>query len=185
MRIAAVGDLHCRADTRRNVAVALRGVDQEADVLLLADARRRAARDLPLPRRYPPLRAHRSTPAEHGDPWARPPWHLARDDPGRRAGGQRRVAGAAAPGEATRVPDARCLAAPGVRSPGDQGEIVRYRYLSRRRPSFASARASGPTRIIFADVAGSRAAIHLSVWLAQMENMGRLRALSAARHQVT
>ena len=36
MRIAAVGDLHCRADTRRNVAVALRGVDQEADVLLLA-----------------------------------------------------------------------------------------------------------------------------------------------------
>ncbi|TMA29114.1 MAG: metallophosphoesterase [Deltaproteobacteria bacterium] len=36
MRIAAVGDLHCRADTRRNVAVALRGVDQEAEVLLLA-----------------------------------------------------------------------------------------------------------------------------------------------------
>jgi Icc-related predicted phosphoesterase len=36
MRIAAVGDLHCRADTRRNIAVALRGVDQEADVLLLA-----------------------------------------------------------------------------------------------------------------------------------------------------
>ncbi len=36
MRIAAVGDLHCRADTRRNVTVALRGVDQEADVLLLA-----------------------------------------------------------------------------------------------------------------------------------------------------
>jgi len=36
MRIAAVGDLHVRADTRRNVAVALRGVDQEADVLLLA-----------------------------------------------------------------------------------------------------------------------------------------------------
>jgi Icc-related predicted phosphoesterase len=36
MRIAAVGDLHCRADTRRNLAVALRGVDQEADVLLLA-----------------------------------------------------------------------------------------------------------------------------------------------------
>ena len=36
MRIAAVGDLHCRADTRRNLAVALRGVDQEAEVLLLA-----------------------------------------------------------------------------------------------------------------------------------------------------
>jgi Icc-related predicted phosphoesterase len=36
MRIAAVGDLHCRADTRRNIAVALAGVDQEADVLLLA-----------------------------------------------------------------------------------------------------------------------------------------------------
>jgi Icc-related predicted phosphoesterase len=36
MRIAAVGDLHVRADTRRNVAVALRGVDQEAEVLLLA-----------------------------------------------------------------------------------------------------------------------------------------------------
>jgi Icc-related predicted phosphoesterase len=36
MRIAAVGDLHCRADTRRNIGVALRGVDQEADVLLLA-----------------------------------------------------------------------------------------------------------------------------------------------------
>jgi Icc-related predicted phosphoesterase len=36
MRIAAVGDLHCRADTRRNVGVALRGADQEAEVLLLA-----------------------------------------------------------------------------------------------------------------------------------------------------
>lgn len=36
MRIAAVGDLHCRADTRRNLAVALAGVDQEAEVLLLA-----------------------------------------------------------------------------------------------------------------------------------------------------
>jgi Icc-related predicted phosphoesterase len=36
MRIAAVGDLHCRADTRRNVGVALRGVDEEAEVLLLA-----------------------------------------------------------------------------------------------------------------------------------------------------
>src|SRR5207253_4530771 len=36
MRIAAVGDLHCRADTRRNLAVALRGADQEAEVLLLA-----------------------------------------------------------------------------------------------------------------------------------------------------
>ena len=36
MRIAAVGDLHCRADTRRNVAVALRGADDEAEVLLLA-----------------------------------------------------------------------------------------------------------------------------------------------------
>src|SRR3954469_8658970 len=36
MRIAAVGDLHCRADTRRNIAVALRGVDQEAEALLLA-----------------------------------------------------------------------------------------------------------------------------------------------------
>src|SRR3954463_13046397 len=36
MRIAAVGDLQCRADTRRNIAVALRGVDQEAEVLLLA-----------------------------------------------------------------------------------------------------------------------------------------------------
>jgi Icc-related predicted phosphoesterase len=36
MRIAAVGDLHCRADTRRNIEVALRGVDQEAEVLLLA-----------------------------------------------------------------------------------------------------------------------------------------------------
>jgi Icc-related predicted phosphoesterase len=36
MRIAAVGDLHCRADTRRNISVALRGVDQEAELLLLA-----------------------------------------------------------------------------------------------------------------------------------------------------
>src|SRR3982751_3916940 len=36
MRIAAVGDLHCRADTRRTIPVALRGVDQEAEVLLLA-----------------------------------------------------------------------------------------------------------------------------------------------------
>ena len=36
MRVAAVGDLHCRADTRRNIAVALRGVDQEAELLLLA-----------------------------------------------------------------------------------------------------------------------------------------------------
>ena len=44
MRIAAVGDLHCRADTRRNIAVALRGVDQEADVLLLAGDLQRFAR---------------------------------------------------------------------------------------------------------------------------------------------
>src|SRR3954471_13536043 len=36
MRIAAVGDLHCRADTRRNIAVALRGADEEAECLLLA-----------------------------------------------------------------------------------------------------------------------------------------------------
>jgi Icc-related predicted phosphoesterase len=36
MRIAAVGDLHCRADTRRNIGVALNGADQEAEVLLLA-----------------------------------------------------------------------------------------------------------------------------------------------------
>ena len=36
MRIAAVGDLHCRADTRRNIGVALRGADEEAEVLLLA-----------------------------------------------------------------------------------------------------------------------------------------------------
>ncbi len=36
MRIAAVGDLHCRADTRKNIAEALHGVDQEADALLLA-----------------------------------------------------------------------------------------------------------------------------------------------------
>jgi Icc-related predicted phosphoesterase len=36
MRIAAVGDLHCRADTRRNIAVALRDVDKEAEALLLA-----------------------------------------------------------------------------------------------------------------------------------------------------
>jgi Icc-related predicted phosphoesterase len=36
MRIAAVGDLHCRADTRRSIGVALRAVDQEAEALLLA-----------------------------------------------------------------------------------------------------------------------------------------------------
>lgn len=36
MRIAAVGDLHCRADTRGSIAQALTGVDQEADALLLA-----------------------------------------------------------------------------------------------------------------------------------------------------
>src|SRR5215469_3999839 len=36
MRIAAVGDLHCRADTRRTISVALRGADQEAELLLLA-----------------------------------------------------------------------------------------------------------------------------------------------------
>src|SRR5260370_42042757 len=36
MRIAAVGDLQWRADTRGNSALALRGVDQEAEVLLLA-----------------------------------------------------------------------------------------------------------------------------------------------------
>src|SRR5260370_29173996 len=36
MRIAAVGDLHCRADTRRNIAVALGGADQDAEVLLIA-----------------------------------------------------------------------------------------------------------------------------------------------------
>lgn len=36
MRIAAVGDLHCRADTRPAVAAALDGVDGEAECLLLA-----------------------------------------------------------------------------------------------------------------------------------------------------
>jgi Icc-related predicted phosphoesterase len=36
MRIAAVGDLHCRADTRRNIAVSLRDVDNDAEALLLA-----------------------------------------------------------------------------------------------------------------------------------------------------
>jgi Icc-related predicted phosphoesterase len=36
MRIAAVGDLHCRADTRPAIAAALEGVDGEADCLLLA-----------------------------------------------------------------------------------------------------------------------------------------------------
>jgi Icc-related predicted phosphoesterase len=36
MRIAAVGDLHCRADTRRNIAVALGGADEDAEVLLIA-----------------------------------------------------------------------------------------------------------------------------------------------------
>jgi Icc-related predicted phosphoesterase len=36
MRIAAVGDLHCRADTRKQIAAALSGVDSEAECLLLA-----------------------------------------------------------------------------------------------------------------------------------------------------
>ena len=36
MRIAAVGDLHCRADTRKSIAQALDGVASEAEVLLLA-----------------------------------------------------------------------------------------------------------------------------------------------------
>ena len=36
MKIAAVGDLHCRADTRSAVAAALQGVDGEAECLLLA-----------------------------------------------------------------------------------------------------------------------------------------------------
>src|SRR4051812_29115237 len=36
MRIAAVGDLHCRADTRKQVAAALTGVESEAECLLLA-----------------------------------------------------------------------------------------------------------------------------------------------------
>lgn len=36
MRIAAVGDLHCRADTRKTIAQALSGVASEAEVLLLA-----------------------------------------------------------------------------------------------------------------------------------------------------
>src|SRR3954471_15927176 len=36
MRIAAVGDLHCRADTRKTIASALAGVDSEAQCLLLA-----------------------------------------------------------------------------------------------------------------------------------------------------
>ena len=36
MRIAAVGDLHCRAETRAAVAKALEGVASEAEVLLLA-----------------------------------------------------------------------------------------------------------------------------------------------------
>jgi Icc-related predicted phosphoesterase len=36
MRIAAVGDLHCRADTRKAIGAALAGVDSEAECLLLA-----------------------------------------------------------------------------------------------------------------------------------------------------
>jgi Icc-related predicted phosphoesterase len=36
MRIAAVGDLHCRADTRKNIGTYLAGVDSEAQCLLLA-----------------------------------------------------------------------------------------------------------------------------------------------------
>jgi Icc-related predicted phosphoesterase len=36
MRIAAVGDLHCRAETRAAVETALEGVDGEAEALLLA-----------------------------------------------------------------------------------------------------------------------------------------------------
>src|SRR5256886_16920025 len=36
MRIAAVGDLHCRADTRPALAAALSGVDGAAECLLLA-----------------------------------------------------------------------------------------------------------------------------------------------------
>ena len=36
MRIAAVGDLHCRAETKARVAKALEGVSDEADALLLA-----------------------------------------------------------------------------------------------------------------------------------------------------
>jgi Icc-related predicted phosphoesterase len=36
MRIAAVGDLHCRADTRKQVAEVLAGVDSAAECLLLA-----------------------------------------------------------------------------------------------------------------------------------------------------
>src|SRR2546422_183130 len=36
MRIAAVGDLHCRADTRTALATALAGVDGAAECLLLA-----------------------------------------------------------------------------------------------------------------------------------------------------
>jgi Icc-related predicted phosphoesterase len=36
MRVAAVGDLHCRADTRPVIAGALDGVDKSADCLLLA-----------------------------------------------------------------------------------------------------------------------------------------------------
>ena len=36
MRIAAVGDLHCRADTRAAVAKALEGVADQAEALLLA-----------------------------------------------------------------------------------------------------------------------------------------------------
>ena len=63
--------------------------------------------------------------------------------------------------------------------------MVRYRYLSRTWPASARANASAPIRIIFADVDGSFAAIHFSVWLAQIENIGRLRALSAALQYVT
>jgi Icc-related predicted phosphoesterase len=36
MRVAAVGDLHCRADTRRGIGEALAGVQSEAECLLLA-----------------------------------------------------------------------------------------------------------------------------------------------------
>ncbi|RJR48225.1 MAG: metallophosphoesterase [Desulfobacteraceae bacterium] len=36
MRIAAIGDLHCQRDSRGKIKELLRGIDEEADVLLLA-----------------------------------------------------------------------------------------------------------------------------------------------------
>src|SRR5438132_672356 len=204
MRIAAVGDLHCRADTRRNVAVALRGVDQEADVLLLAgDLTDHGTREEAswLAEELSQVKMEKcavlgnhdyeSGQSEEvksilggsgvhvldGDPWALNDLGVA---------GVKGFAGGFEVAQLQRFGEEAMKAFVDASIAEElKLEKALFQLRTRHRIALLHYAPCRPTRIIFADVAGSRAAIHLSVWLAQIENMGLLRILSAARHQVT